>query len=423
MLELFMLLGVIKLLGGRPGGGKSYTAARIIKGALASGQVVGTNLPIHREEMMRQLLADGFIVPDDRLVLLDRLQAKRFWEFVPQGESGVPTLVVIDEAHHVFSCDHNDHEAKQAYLFLAEARHYHYDAILMSQRPKRINAGIRGLVSEKIWVRDMRGAKIPELGIRWPFPNQILTLVIDYDPDKDEELGEIDRRYDVWDSSVWKLYDSYSHTQGVWNQPIEAVRERVRRKTEDVMTKGERMGVGSGFALVCLLLIVAIWRGGSVRVVKEVRVETSNAAVAGGSAPAPQVFAETKRQTTGLVFNAFGPSISGRGFDFVDTSRGRLRVGDQSPWGMVLQVTRSYVVCRAGDTYTQIVREYPAGVESNAAPWNALSASGFKYDPRPEGKVVNVESPPAAPVEKVEAPEPERMKLKGSLMASSSMDS
>jgi len=198
------------LLGGRPGGGKTYYAVELGCKYIGKGAVFATTTPVKREAIREYVLQRyRFRMVDEQLIQLEPAQVPTFWEHVPMGSREVHNLVHLDEAHEYFSFADRGKDTRDAYNFFARHRHYRLDILFGTQRPKNLSSMVRGIIEQKVWVKDMRGVR--SYGIPFPIPNQQLVIVNEYDPDKDTELDEIDRFLQSWDKRVWALYESWSH--------------------------------------------------------------------------------------------------------------------------------------------------------------------------------------------------------------------
>lgn len=169
---------MIEIYEGRLGGGKSYSAVEAIARHLSLGLTVATNIEIHREPMAR-LVADrhGVEMLQEQLIDLRSVSITDFHRVTPQGESGAPVLVVIDECHLQFNARDWDKTSRELLAFLTQSRKQHTDIIFISQSAENIDKQFRRLI-QYVWrFRDLERWSLP-MGIGWPMVVQILTCGI-----------------------------------------------------------------------------------------------------------------------------------------------------------------------------------------------------------------------------------------------------
>jgi hypothetical protein len=205
-----------KLLIGKPGAGKSYTAvADEILPALRQGRVVITNLPLQMD-VLRQ-----FIPNADDLVYLQQTWGTEFfgnWDQKSEqwlGQNaflswqhpkirGMGPLVVVDEAHEHFALKTTD---KSVLFWFAKHRHQGADFVLITQRTKKLHIDVRDLCEFTVVVQ--RSSIVKILAPKLLFKSTYVRLIYD-----GADIGFLARpmhkQVRAYDPKVYRLYQSFT---------------------------------------------------------------------------------------------------------------------------------------------------------------------------------------------------------------------
>lgn len=205
-----------KLLIGKPGAGKTYTAvADEILPALKQGRMVITNLPLQLD-VLRQ-----FVPNADDLVYLRQTWGTEFfgtWDiknevwigqdtFLSWKHSkirGMGPLVIVDEAHEHFALKTTD---KSVLFWFAKHRHQGADFVLITQRTKKLHIDVRDLCEFTVVVQ--RTVVVKLIRPAWFFKDTYVRLIYD-----GADIGWTSRPMHkvprFYDPKVYKLYQSFT---------------------------------------------------------------------------------------------------------------------------------------------------------------------------------------------------------------------
>ena len=131
---------------GTPGSGKTYEAVKSILANLKSGRRVYTNIEGLDEPCCRKLIQDTLNLDDyefnKRLVFLDKVQTKNFWNIAKDG-----SMIVLDEVHKDFSNrDWNTETNKDFANWASTHRHHGFDLVLITQDIEKVEKHARSLI-------------------------------------------------------------------------------------------------------------------------------------------------------------------------------------------------------------------------------------------------------------------------------------
>ncbi|MGC2854180.1 zonular occludens toxin domain-containing protein [Novispirillum sp. DQ9] len=205
-----------KLLIGKPGAGKSYTAvADEILPALRMGRLVITNLPLQMD-VLRQ-----FVPNADALVHLRQSFGPEFFGVWDQGgecwqgqdvsltwrhptTKGMGPLLLVDEAHEHFPLKKTD---QNVLFWFAKHRHAGADFICITQRTKKLHIDVRELCEFTVIVRRSQVVKL--IKPKYLFKSTYVRLIYD-----GVEIGwnsqPLHKQIRYYDPKVYKLYQSFT---------------------------------------------------------------------------------------------------------------------------------------------------------------------------------------------------------------------
>ncbi|THF93693.1 MAG: hypothetical protein E8G75_01000 [Sulfitobacter sp. SK025] len=205
-----------KLLIGKPGAGKSYTAvADEILPALKQGRVVITNLPLQLD-VLRQ-----FVPNADDLVYLRQTWGPEFfgtWDiknekWIDQDPflswqhpkiRGMGPLILVDEAHEHFALKTTD---KSVLFWFAKHRHQGCDFVLITQRTKKLHIDVRDLCEFTVVVQRTSVVKIIRPALM--FKDTYVRLIYD-GADIGWTSRPMHKQVRFYDPKVYKLYQSFT---------------------------------------------------------------------------------------------------------------------------------------------------------------------------------------------------------------------
>lgn len=145
---------MIELYTGTPGSGKSYHACDRIWWRLRRGRKVIANFPV-KEDKVKHPECFTF-VPNDKLTVPYLLKYAKE-NHAERKES--QTLVVIDEAGHVFNSRDWNSKGRMLWLnFFALHRHFGFDFVLVAQQDIMVDKQIRSLIEFEVRHRNTKSS-------------------------------------------------------------------------------------------------------------------------------------------------------------------------------------------------------------------------------------------------------------------------
>lgn len=164
----------VHFISGKPGGGKSFYAMKLIVDELVLGsRVVVTNVPIRRGELSAYLQEKyprwaGDLI--SRLRLLDETETAQFWCYrspegqLPEDNQGRPdfsaaatgnaVLYVIDEIHQFFNAREWQKTGKVALYYLSQHRKLGDDVVCITQSIGNVDKQFRSVAQDFTYVRN-----------------------------------------------------------------------------------------------------------------------------------------------------------------------------------------------------------------------------------------------------------------------------
>lgn len=147
----------VNFICGKPGGGKTLSALKLIDFELRIGnRLVVTNVAIRLDELNAYYQSDGIIVDlMRRIKILNDEEIVNFWKYREEGQA---IFAVIDEAHLLYSArEWMRHDKGRTVLeYLSQHRKFGDDVILVTQHPKLVDVQLRLLAQDYTYVRNMK---------------------------------------------------------------------------------------------------------------------------------------------------------------------------------------------------------------------------------------------------------------------------
>lgn len=169
----------IHFISGKPGGGKTLYAVKMIVGELTTGsRTIVTNVPLLLgvlQEYLAQVAPRKLIDVNDRIIMLDDDQTKEFWRTRPGWTPYQPLtkeqwtrgllpsyseitdngiLYVIDEVHTYFGSRQWAETGRDAVFYLSQHRKLGDDVICITQALRNVDRIFRSLAQDFTHVRN-----------------------------------------------------------------------------------------------------------------------------------------------------------------------------------------------------------------------------------------------------------------------------
>lgn len=142
---------MIKILTGRPGGGKTYNAAMLMKYALRRGQNVISTVPIDIDYVSkngRKKIGDYKHIPINEIT---PEHLHKYMAYNHEKGKERQTLVFIDECQIIFNARHwNQNGRLEWILFFTHHRHLGFDIYLITQSDSFVDKQIRPLIEIEV---------------------------------------------------------------------------------------------------------------------------------------------------------------------------------------------------------------------------------------------------------------------------------
>lgn len=213
---------------GKPGGGKSYLAARRVEEELrTTNRSIITNLsldPGKFNEHMQRICPDLDCGVVQRIIILDEDETKQFWRhrhdrdfnrllLGPPRESdgatpmpGVPlqpALYVLDEVHIPFNARSWSQTGRGALWYLSQHRKMGDDVILVSQNPEQVDKQLRMLTQDWIHCRNIGKEQLSRF---FKLPRRILWRSFASQPTSGREAAQISGSFGIDEKGLGQCY-------------------------------------------------------------------------------------------------------------------------------------------------------------------------------------------------------------------------
>lgn len=203
---------MIKIIEGRIGGGKTYSATEIMAEHLAAGGSVYSNIEVNFKGMKKLVgLRFGCDVDPDQINLIEREDVQIWYNLIRWGVYGQSVLVVIDEAQLFY----NSRDFKKTYdehkgmlEFLTQSRKAWVDLIFITQIASNIDKQFRDLAQFRVEIRDMAHIKFPIFGTL--LKNYFAEITFDYANSAGGRAKVLSSRFKRKETLVYNAYDSYA---------------------------------------------------------------------------------------------------------------------------------------------------------------------------------------------------------------------
>lgn len=238
-----------KLIIGKMGGGKTYTAVEEVLRCLREGGYAHTNIPMDLDYLELNGWLDRYIqIPDDVTALVsenpreknpDGTWAKKTFSapWIRMGREGAENIIVIDEAAIQFDTDtYTSEKARHAPIknLIALTRHLGLDIYMVSQSSTGVAPVFRKLAKQTIHCTNV--AKIEMLGwllVKIPWYGDLRRVYY-----AEQSTTPSATTWHRWDVDVFAAYNTHGH-----RGDVNAVEGATRKRTEDPNnTRSKRIG-------------------------------------------------------------------------------------------------------------------------------------------------------------------------------------
>lgn len=233
---------------GKPGGGKSYLAARRVEEELrTTTRSIITNLsldPGKFNEHMQRICPDLDCGVVQRILILDEEETKQFWRHrhdrdfnrvllgPPRESDGAtpmpgfplqPALYVLDEVHIPFNARSWSQTGRGALWYLSQHRKMGDDVIMVSQNPEQVDKQLRMLTQDWVHCRNIGKEQLSRF---FKLPRRILWRSFATQPTSGREAAQITGSFGIDEKGLGACYAT---TAGVGIMATE-VKEVDRRR-------------------------------------------------------------------------------------------------------------------------------------------------------------------------------------------------
>lgn len=196
---------MITIIQGGPGSGKTYYACRYTIFALMRGEHVYTNAPMIEDKILKYIAEKYSLeVPKGQLHIIEDKDLRQLEKVVGYG---TPITVICDESHMQLNARDFAQQSRDLMNWASVSRHYRADLIFISQHRHNIDAQLRRLANQYLFLRDFQKFKMGGLDFRF-FP-YFRNTVVDVD-----EKTVLYREWIKKDKGIYKCYDSYNLAVG-----------------------------------------------------------------------------------------------------------------------------------------------------------------------------------------------------------------
>lgn len=232
----------LKLIVGKMGGGKTYTAVEEIIRCLREGGYAHSNIPMDLDYLEENGWLDRYIqIPDDASSLVkenpremneDGTYKKKTFHapWIRMGREGQENILVIDEAAIQFDTDtYTTEKQRQAPLknLIALTRHLGLDIFMVSQSQTGIAPAFRKLSKQTIHCTNV--AKMEGLGwllVKIPWYGDLRRVYY-----TEQETEPSFSSWHRWDQEIFAAYNTHGH-----RGDVNAVEGATRNKSENQNT-------------------------------------------------------------------------------------------------------------------------------------------------------------------------------------------
>lgn len=218
----------IHFIGGKPGGGKTLYAVRLIIGEIVhGGRPILTNVPLNMGELNDYVQKEYPKTQTDvigRIHLLSEQETKRFWTIRPgwkgynelskqdwqEGKtpdySGVAdkgVVYVIDEVHNFFGTRQWAETGRDAVFYLSQHRHLNDTVIAVTQATRNVDRMFRSVAQDFTHVRNMSKEKYGMFRL----PAVFLRKTYATEPNPSSQAMEV-KTFTLDVSGIAKCYDT-----------------------------------------------------------------------------------------------------------------------------------------------------------------------------------------------------------------------
>lgn len=189
---------------GTLGGGKSYHAVQHALRYLAHGGRIYSNITLDRDGC-EQFCRDRYGVElnwEEQYRYLTPSDIASLHTVVRGGGPDLRVLCILDEIHLYHNARDWSQASRGLLQWLTQCRKLYIDIICITQHRNNLDKQWVRLVGQFWRFKDLRGARMPGLGIPYPF-FQCLAVRIDTDG-----KTVVDRRWERFDLQVFKCYKS-----------------------------------------------------------------------------------------------------------------------------------------------------------------------------------------------------------------------
>ncbi|WED66830.1 zonular occludens toxin domain-containing protein [Synoicihabitans lomoniglobus] len=258
--------GLIEIIAGTLGGGKSMCAAERAYWHLERGAYCFTNVEMFPDKIEQRMAERGYKYDPERLTILDGKSLRDFHRQISRGTADSQVLVMLDEAHlewnsRDYQSTRKDPRDREMLTFITLCRKLDIILLFITQSPEDIDKQLRKKANLLWMCRNFRHYKIMGL---IPFPIPVFTRVC-----FDIAVGNakpVKQHSEVFLRPSWacELYnsdallgeaaDQFANMKVVSASPLERIPKRKRVKKR----KPSTIGWAEGLLIVssCVLCFV-----------------------------------------------------------------------------------------------------------------------------------------------------------------------